>query len=159
MNRTSIYTLLLASFLLIAPWSFTAAQNGAPEPDPEETSFLNRTPEEYRDAYLKAINEATIDAIVCQQLVQEWRSEGQNFSDEDFTKKLELKETRLERQRRVDYWVQERAKAAEAAKTINFSKFGPIVGGVLCVLIVVLILGARGNKKDAAAQVGGSEKK
>ena len=93
---------------------------GAPDLDAydssEESSFYNRTPEEYRDAILKATNKAQIDAFICQQLVQEMREQGADYTDEEFYDILAEEEYRLERQRRVEFWVDEQQRLKERWK-------------------------------------------
>ena len=112
-----------------------------------ETTFLNRSEEEYRDAIITAINDATIDAYVCQMIVQEWREQGQDYSDETFLEKLDSPEGRLERQQRLQYWLQERSKAKENSVKMDYKKYGAVVGAALVLLVLIIVVGAVAGKK------------
>ncbi len=164
MFRTSIYAMLLAALIGAAFVSVAAAQDDAQTasastldatsaaPADDETAFHSRTAEQYRSSYLKATNEATIDAIICQQIVQELRESGDNRSDLDYCNMLDTEEYKLERQRRLDYWRGERAKAKDASTQVNFKKFAPFVGAIVAILIVILLVGARSTKKEEEAK-------
>lgn len=151
----SILTVLLA-FAALSVVSNVYAQQTVTKNDTsgayDDTAFINRTEKAYREAILKAPNDATIDAFVCQQLVQKMREQGMNYPDEKFQDILDSKETLIERQKLIEYWKQERKKAEEQKKEGPVLKFGAAAGAVLLVLIVVMAIG--GRKKDAESVEG-----
>jgi hypothetical protein len=156
-TRTFAAALIVALAALATPVNY--AQDGAPTlgagaPDldaydsSEESSFYNRTPEEYRDAILKATNKAQIDAFICQQLVQEMREQGADYTDEEFYDILAEEEYRLERQRRVEFWVDEQQRLKEEALKPNYKKFGVTISVIIAILLLVAFVGGKRNPEQ-----------
>ena len=146
--RLRLTTLVLTLFFAL--FSPTFAQNevsDARRDTMDETTFLDRTPEEYRRLILEAHNKAQIDAFICQMLVQEMRERGDNFSDNDFLNILESPEMRQERFKRFDYWTKERAKAEEEKGKIDYRTYGAALGGLAIILLVIVFVGRKRNPK------------
>ena len=146
--RASFY--IAALLALVASLPFVRVSSGQEAGDfdtMEETSFLNRTPEEYRRAILKAPNEAQIDAFICQMIVQEMRQNGVDHPDDQFLVVLESPEMKIERQERLAYWLKEREKEKAKANSIDYRKYGIGIGMALIVLIVVMFVGSKRRPK------------
>ena len=137
----------------ISPEELKAIEEGlAPE---YKSAYGNRTPEEYRKLILDATSEAQIDAYVSQMIVQEKREkEGLDLPDEEFDALLDTPEIKADRRVRVDYWLKERSKVKDKSLRLDYKKWGTILGGLVVVLLLIVIVGAKRAPKDQSAETG-----